>query len=303
MADTSDDPSASKEEDWHYGYHAVAFLDILGQREAFREIRGVPHDPAGETQLIEVLKRTVGFVPKFREGFQNIFETYAQQTGKELELPEEFREEFLRMRRSSIKLHGLSDAVVAWTSLMEEDQCGALNSIYGILMASAGMSALALACKHAIRGGIELDGAIPLEPGSVEIYGPALAKAYELESRHAEHPRILVGEGLLKYLKDMSVLEPRDRAAIHNKHMAEQCLQLIAQDRDGRFIVDYLGGEVLKIAPEAFPEAEVIKPARQFVKDEIKRFRHLGDQRLAARYERVLAYFDERLPGLRDADP
>lgn len=298
VSDFSEELSNSKEEDWHYGFHVVAFLDILGQREAFKGLQGVPRTPAEEALLIDVLKQTVAFVPKFRSGFQDIFKTYSESSGKELELPAEFRDEFLRMRRSSIKLHGLSDAVVAWSSLMESDQCGALNSLYGILMASAGMFILSLACKHAIRGGIELDGAITIEPESLEIYGPALAKAYELESRQARHPRILVGDGVMKYLSEMRALEPRDRIATHNKHMAELCLKLIASDGDGKFIVDYLGTHILSTASDALPKDKVLIPARQFVADELERWRCAGDDKLAERYDKVLIYFNQRMPDL-----
>lgn len=299
MSNKPKEPS-SCEDDWQYNFHVVAFLDILGQREAFHEIKGLPRDTKGKAQLIEVLKKTIGFVPKFRQGFKDIFERYAETTGKEKEIPEQFRNEFMKMRQCSIKLYGLSDAVVAWTSLREDDQCVPLNSLYGIIMATAGMFAFSLACKHAIRGAIELDGAITLEPGSVEIYGPALNKAYELESIHAQHPRILVGDGVLKYLNDMTAIPISNRASAHNNHVAKQCLKLITKDCDGRFIVDYLGSEILSIAPDALTEKEILIPARQFIWNEFDHWRRMGNTKLSERYEIVMKYFNNRLPGMRE---
>jgi hypothetical protein len=75
--------ASSCEDNWQYNLHVVAFLDVLGQRDAFHKINGVPRDAEGKTQLIEVLKKTIGFVPKFRQGFKDIFERYAESTGKE----------------------------------------------------------------------------------------------------------------------------------------------------------------------------------------------------------------------------
>jgi hypothetical protein len=162
------------------------------------------------------------------------------------------------------------------------------------------MFAFSLACKHAIRGSIELAGAITLEPGSVEIYGPALNKAYELESIHAQHPRILVGDGVLKYLNDMIAIPISNRASAHNNHVAKQCLKLITKDRDGRFIVDYLGSEILSIARDALPEKEILIPARQFICDEFERWQLAGDTKITQRYKHVMEYFNNRLPGMRD---
>ncbi len=299
MSDTSGEKAVSKVEmDWHYCHHVVAYLDILGQKEAFKDVKGVPREINEKAKLNEALKKTVTFISYFRKGFKNYFDGLAQSTVKEAALPTEFREEFFKLRRTSISMYGLSDAVVAWTSLMGDKYYVGLNSLYGILMASAGMFILSLACKHAIRGGIDLDGAITLEPGSGEIYGPALNRAYQLEKCRADYPRILVGDGVMNYLKAMHAVVPEERAMKHSKNMAARCRQLIFKDTDGAFAVDYLGSHVLQTWPAELPEKEVLIPARQFVRDELERWRREGDQKLTERYEHVLAYFNERLPVL-----
>ena len=53
---------------------------------------------------------------------------------------------------------------------------------------------------------------------------------------------------------------------------------------------------MLKTAPDALPETEVLVPARQFVNSEVDRWRKVENQKLTQRYEHVLAYFDEKLP-------
>jgi hypothetical protein len=49
-----------------------------------------------------------------------------------------------------------------------------------------------------IRGGIELGLAMDID--NDDIYGPALARAYTLESKVAQYPRIVIGEELILYL-------------------------------------------------------------------------------------------------------
>lgn len=55
-----------------------------------------------------------------------------------------------------------------------------------------------MASKKAFRAGVEVGLGTELDNG--EIYGPVLYKAYELESKVAEYPRIVVGKELINYL-------------------------------------------------------------------------------------------------------
>lgn len=61
----------------HYilGHHLVAFLDVLGQREQFRQLR-LPATPDEETHAKEVIKNTAGYVLGSRQLFQTQFEVF-----------------------------------------------------------------------------------------------------------------------------------------------------------------------------------------------------------------------------------
>jgi len=295
-------PSANTpidEKNWHYSYHAVAFIDILGQKDAFKQIVKVPTDPEGHQRLIKALKDTVGFVEFLRNGFKDCFATYSKSAGGEDRVPQQFREEYLRLKKNDISLYGLSDSVVAWTPLMASDNhCAAMNSIYGILMASAGMFILSLAAKHAIRGGIEIDGGIKLAPESIEIYGPALFKAVTLEGYVAKHPRIVIGQGMLDFLATVSAGTSTERTAVYARQIARLCREMIVQDSDGYFILDYLGKLILATSSRALPKNEVLVPAKRFIESELVRWEAQDNPELAARYRKVLAYFNVRLPDL-----
>src|SRR5438045_4043107 len=56
-----------------------------------------------------------------------------------------------------------------------------------------------LAWGHPIRVGLDVGTGVEVERG--QLYGPAVVKAYELESRAAEYPRVIVGDTLADYLQ------------------------------------------------------------------------------------------------------
>ena len=71
---------------------------------------------------------------------------------------------------------------------------------------------------------------------------------YELESKVAEYPRIVIGQERINYLTQLTnghkQLPEQDKEDIDLcKLMATRCLKMIVQDLDGVPILDYLGKE------------------------------------------------------------
>lgn len=60
---------------YRLGYHLVAFLDVLGQRDKFRELKK-PSNAQEEGEVKEALRQTAGFVAELRTIFQNQFEIF-----------------------------------------------------------------------------------------------------------------------------------------------------------------------------------------------------------------------------------
>lgn len=293
-----------KEEDdeIYYSWHAVAFLDVLGQKDAVSRFKGVPKD-TNDPEFVSVIQQTANFIRALRSGFATIFSGYSRSTIKREDIPEAYRDEFFATRAVDLKYYGMSDSFVAWTTLKTEtNHCRALNGIYGMLFAAAGMMVYSFACKHSVRGAIEVDGAMRLHKGSDEIYGPALSCAYVLESKKAKWPRILLGEGLISYLDTMSKTTGVDIPSQHSRNIAKSCLSFAMRDVDGQMALDYLNPEVLKIAPKAYDKAAVLDPARKHVQEQYAYFSgkscpHPKREELRERYEQVLSYFNARLPG------
>lgn len=290
-----------KEDDWVYSYHAVAFLDLMGQRKIFEGMMGVPKSKEEEARLIGILEKTVVFITTFRQGFKDLFASMQQLRETPVQIPKEFHAEYRNMQNTEIKFQSLSDAIVAWTPIYTVDEPAlskAMNSLWGILVAVAGMNLLALSLQHPVRGGIDVDGAIPLEKGGSEIYGPALNCAYELESRVAKSPRILIGNGLLKFLNSIESNQSTSRYIIHAKMLAKQCRGLITLDEDKQPILHFLGPSAMELmlktrAGTGDYRKDILEPAYAFVKVSAKSFKN--DAKLGPRYALLLRYFENYL--------
>ena len=104
-------------------------------------------------------------------------------------------------------VYGLSDAVVIAVPLAEKttDDCifRAVRGVTISLLAIAGLAIRAFATEVAFRGGMDVGIATMLD--GCEVYGPALARAYCLESEAAEYPRVVVGGDLVRFLNDIAV--------------------------------------------------------------------------------------------------
>lgn len=83
-----------------------------------------------------------------------------------------------------------------------------------------------------IRGGITV-GDIVKSYG--QLFGPAIIRAYELESKVADNPRIVVGKEVFKELAVNPGLW------VHDRQSEQQGVrELLREDDDGEFFIDYL---------------------------------------------------------------
>lgn len=270
------------------GHHLVAFLDVLGQRERFRELRQ-PKTPEESAQVAEVLRQTAGFVLDLRCTFDDqfqLFEAGLMHVREQTNAP--IRPKFV----------GFSDSFV--TSVPLHNRCDELvpiTTVFSALAATATVMLTSLATKHALRGGIDVGLATQIAPQ--EIYGTALERAYVLESREAEYPRILIGDELGCYLEvALANFEMQTTPAAKSiAAIVRKIMQLIAIDSDGRRILDYLGPVMVEHAgPGSRTANGMVQPAYEFVVEEQERVNLAGNAKLAARYQTLRGYFEARLP-------
>ncbi len=278
--------------DLRFEYYLVVYVDVLGQKDILRRIKAIPTNKEEVEEFHDLVKESVGKVELIRDLFQALFDEYnSLDPDTSLVRPEQ-QEMFLASQKSNLHLYGLSDAVVAYVPLMGNDEnCTAMNGVNAALTATSFLGLHALSQQTPLRAGIDVG--IATQIYEKEVYGPALVRAFDLESRLAEYPRYVVGTELLRYLKwvlDQQEISPLGEIA---KDMARRCKQMIVQDSDGTYMLDFLGSWV-KEAPKEPIKKEMVIEARDFVESQYEKFSKTENHKLAARYYRLMMYFRRR---------
>jgi hypothetical protein len=269
------------------GHHLVAFLDVMGQSERFKKLR-LAKTPEEDAEVGEVVRQTAGFVLDLRRVFDEQFTAFeAGSPNIKRHTKEPLRPHFI----------GISDSLITSVPLRNDggDLVG-IVTVYSALSAAAVVMLTSLASKHPLRGGIDVGFAV--EMGPQEVYGTALARAYELESKEAQYPRILIGDELWRYFNAaIAHFEKQDTPVARSiTVITKKMLELVATDGDGKRILDYLGQTILDNAgPGGRHRDYMVKPAYDFVLAEQKRIKTTGDAKLIARYDLFRAYFESRL--------
>jgi hypothetical protein len=151
--------------------------------------------------------------------------------------------------------------------------------------------ALLIDSGHLIRGGVTL-GKISMSPN--RIFGPGFIEAYDIESKFARYPRIVVSQKALKTLEDTDKpLSECDDRSYDKKHVRE----LLRQADDGFWFIDYLTGIATELQPpEAYVEflvkhRKVITSAK-LPENELKRE--------VVKYKWLAHYHNRCIEGLRE---
>lgn len=281
------------------GHYAVAFIDLLGQQEFLRNLHSLPNPEVPEDMdaTREHLKNTYGVVTGMRKFFSDSFEAYARKPKDINELTPEQRKEFGTLTNNPIKFQTFSDSVVIYMPLRTDTAKLPVRGIYGILGAAATTFTCCLAAGHPIRGGIDVG--LGMDITKNEIYGPALSRAYTLESRIANYPRIVIGKELVSYLEALKDQFSTDVPAVIAKKMAKKCIECIAFDDDGHPFIDYLGESYRNLFGEVV-DATVIKKAYDQVLKFSAKYQSEKNSKLAFRYTLLRNYFEDRLPLWKD---
>src|ERR1700759_3672335 len=86
------------------GFHALAFIDILNQREKLSKITKLPENDSERNDFIQQWKETFGVVQAYRDMFDNFFKSFTEE---ERSFPpdagKEEREFMRRARKTDIK--------------------------------------------------------------------------------------------------------------------------------------------------------------------------------------------------------
>jgi len=274
----------------NFGFYLVAFVDILGQKKILDDFDKMMTigNPFNESDLLKKIQASFGVVEKFKIGFLSFLEEFCkvnQSTG----LPPDLQKIFEESRKTNVKFKRFSDSITLYTPLFEKDTPVIANSIFAVMASIAVQVICNLADGHPIRGGVEIGFGSEIDD---LFYGPGLFKAYHLESKVAEYPRVVVGPRLIEYLNSHYSSTETGFFNEINKKMAKGCLHLIEKDKEGIAFIDIFAPEIVQMNRK-MGTLHMYHDANTFIHRCLEEFK--TDKTLFKRYEILSKYFRKNL--------
>jgi hypothetical protein len=279
------DTYIEKHQKCRYGNYIASFVDILGQQEELKSVEEIvlnsmdKNDATNRKKVKRAFDKTYLPISDLRKAFrEEYYSLLNENTDKNLT--------FNRLETTSF-----SDFVMNYFSLENTDMKTPIHGIYFMLFSTSIVFLKMLAKGVKIRGGIDIG--VGMEISDKELFGPVLSNVYKLESTVSQYPRIVVGENLIKFLKDAIDITPASNSDKINIEFAKICFNVMIKDTDGVYIVDYLGENFEKYHGHDLTEFK--NKAYDALVHEYQLHFNKGNQKLAERYFRVLNYFEKRL--------
>ena len=277
--------------------YVVAFVDLLGQRVALRGQGLLPEAKTADEhdQLIRTLRASVGSISSLQQHADNLVRASEPSPDSPLraKLPADKHELWDELLRAKVTTQRWSDGLMLFASLGDNAVRCHMNGVYRLFALTGSLCFIALASKRPLRGALEVAWGIELHPG--ELYGAAVARAYELESEVADYPRVVVGPQLLRYLELQTQnpgAEPQDQIG---KALAELCLSMVVQDADGHWLLHYLGPAFTYTISRS-NHSTLYQRAFSFVRSQLEEHQRTQNTKLAFRYMHLYQYFNAHPP-------
>jgi hypothetical protein len=204
-----------------YDYRFCCFIDILGFKNHINELEINDKPNMDKVESIHIALK------KIKEIGEN------SQVGSQ-----------------DCKISQFSDNIVISFSYYERGQfLSLLLSILHIQLELVQMGFL-------IRGGISIER---LFHSNEFVFGKALVKAYELESKQAKYPRIILNDDAIEIAKEFGE---------HNPKQEEKYIrQLAKKDDDGQWYLDYFQSAMSEFDTYSYEYGEVIEVSYKYIEN------------------------------------
>ena len=284
-----------------YGMFIVAFVDLLGQKERLARLGHPPdgNDKAAMEEFGKHVRSTYGAVRGFRTLFRSFFDGFVQRNAPTEMLTPQQRAVYEKATNPQIGIQTFSDCMAIFMPLRpQEDAQLPIRGVTGILYSLAGMQAIQLSLRIPLRGGVAIGPGFAAS--NYEIYGPVLAKAYELESSIAQYPRVVIDKSVEEYLASYGSCDGDEPLTKMARGVAESAIKYLIRDADGHAILDYLGPNYLPALLDAGNGVgyDIVQKAKSFVVEESVRLKNERKTKEAFRYSMLRSYFEYRLGAL-----
>ncbi|MBK7354217.1 MAG: hypothetical protein IPI97_11560 [Nitrosomonas sp.] len=275
-------------------HYAAAFIDLLGQREVFRGQNLLPMAQTEEEkqQQFKIIKETIQPIANLQQRAEEIMLHSKPNLESKLRATLSPSEQAMwdKTIDAVIIKQRWSDGIFIFTPLAEKLTKCPINAIFRMFILTGSLCFMGLATKQPLRGAIEVAWGMELHPG--ELYGPVVARAYELESEVAGYPRIVIGPYLANYLDLQSKNASKERYAMVNQELASLCLNMLLRDVDGHYFLHYLGTNFRTAITESFHD-ELYPKASTFVNLQLEKHQETQNTKLAFRYAHLQQYFKD----------
>lgn len=273
--------------------YCVSFIDLLGQRNAAKDQGLVPRigSEAEDRAFQKSILDNIGGILQLQQDVEEINKALSPNPESPLRetLNDEEKATWDEIQFESVKTQYWSDGFVKFVCLGNQERKYPAKGVFELFCTAGYFCLLGLVRHRPVRGAIGIAWGSEIRPG--ELYGPAIVRAYELESEVAQYPRIVIGQEVVKFL-EAHKSNPEDGVVSRvNQSYALSCLNLLAPDDDGYGIIDYLG-ENFRYAVTHMHYNDLYQRARMFVVQQVREFQRLQNSKLAFRYTQLLAYFD-----------
>lgn len=277
--------------------YCVSFIDLLGQRDTARGQGLLPSikSEAEDKTFRIILRDNIGAIFQLQHDVEAMIKAASPNPNSPLRnnLSEQDKAIWDEILKKSVKAQYWSDGFVSFVCLGDQEIKCPLNGVFEIFCTTGYFCLLGLARRRPVRGAIDIAWGVEIRLG--ELYGPAVIRAYELESEVAQYPRIVIGQEVVRFLeahKANSGNEPLIRA---NRDFAQRCLDMLVQDDDGYWILHYLGDAFQGTVTHEH-HTNLYEKARTFVVSQAEEHKRLRNSKLAFRYSQLLSYFDAHKP-------
>ncbi len=272
--------------------YLVAYIDILGQSKTILENSTYPPNQRELTQINKILKENAEYILYLRNKFREHFKHFRKLKDVFDGLSVEQKKREQRMNTFNAELRGVSDSIIITVPLKNNtEHCIPINNILATLQGICLIYNLALFNHKPIRGGVDVGSGIRIPPN--EVYGSALAGAYELESDKADYPRIVVGNNLWKYVRYVETATPTTKYGKRANALAKNCIDFLANDYDNSRILDVIG-KAVKLSKIGVNQ-DIVEKNYYFIIETQRLYRQKSDTSLYQRYKKLQNYFEKHL--------
>lgn len=270
-------------------HYCISFVDLLGQRAEYKGEGLIPQSENEKRVFLEKIRKTINPIYHLQKDASKYMEAAVNYKGTLRDtLSEEQEKIYDQMREIKLKQQRWSDGLVYFVSLQKGNVKCPIHGIFHIFGTVGSLCFVGLCKKHPIRGSVDISWGVELHPG--ELYGAAVANAYELESEIAQYPRIVIGERVVRYLEAFYQNPDTDLFSEMNRTLAEICLNMIALDFDGNYMLDYLG-QNFKESITKNKHEQLFELAFKSVREQLEHWQKKKNTKLSMRYNHLIAYF------------